>query len=266
MPELAEVEFYRRKWITDHTIKFNRVFSRREKRVYRKFQGEPEELKNQCLLESYAHGKQMLFQFSGDIWLGIHLGMTGALHVFSGEYAPDRHDHLVLFRADGRVYAFRDPRQFGLLLLEKSKVLPERWKKLPPQILDSGFTREYLKLFLQKHSKSPIKSVLLRQECFPGIGNWMADEVLFQSGIHPECPSGKIVNQKLTQLYEKMQTVCKESIRIIAPDWGTPPDSWLFSHRWRDGGICPQSGCSLQRIKIGGRTSCFSPEIQVYGV
>jgi len=266
MPELAEVEFYRRKWISDHSLKFQRVFSRREKRVYRKFQGEPDELTNQSLLESYVHGKQMLFHFTASLWLGIHLGMTGALHVFKGEYVPDKHDHLVLFREDGRVYVFRDPRQFGLLLLEKGKNVPERWENLPPQILDDSFTRERLKSFLKKHSKAPIKSVLLRQECFPGIGNWMADEILFQSGIHPECPSGNIERQKLTLLYETLQMVCVESIRIIAPNWGTPPDSWLFTHRWRDGGICPQSGCSLQRINVGGRTSCFSPEIQVYGV
>ena len=32
------------------------------------------------LTSSFTHAKQMLFRFSSDLWLGLHLGMTGSLH------------------------------------------------------------------------------------------------------------------------------------------------------------------------------------------
>ena len=39
--------------------------------------------------------------------------------------------------------------------------------------------------FLQRRARAPIKAVLLMQERFPGIGNWMADEILWRAAIHP---------------------------------------------------------------------------------
>jgi formamidopyrimidine-DNA glycosylase len=37
------------------------------------------------------------------------------------------------------------------------------------------------------------------------------------------------------------------------------PDSWLFNHRWENGGLCPKTGVPLVREEIGGRTTCWSP-------
>src|SRR5205823_390609 len=60
------------------------------------------------LLSSDRRGKRMLFKFSGDnpeiigacedirSWLGIHLGMTGKIHVQPPNYRPTKRDHLVL--------------------------------------------------------------------------------------------------------------------------------------------------------------------------
>ena len=46
--------------------------------------------------------------------------------------------------------------------------------------------------FLARHPKLPMKAVLLLQPGFPGVGNWMADEILwranairFSSPCHP---------------------------------------------------------------------------------
>src|SRR5205085_12636747 len=50
------------------------------------------------LLDSEARGKRMLFRFSGDNWLGLHLGMTGRLRVEAANFRPGKHDHLVLYQ------------------------------------------------------------------------------------------------------------------------------------------------------------------------
>ena len=39
---------------------------------------------------------------------------------------------------------------------------------------------------------APVKAVLLMQERFPGIGNWMADEVLWRAAIHPRRAAGTL--------------------------------------------------------------------------
>ena len=54
----------------------------------------------------------MLFTFSGDYWLGLHLGMTGCLHSEEVDYSPQKHDALVLFQAK-RHWFFGTPGNLG---------------------------------------------------------------------------------------------------------------------------------------------------------
>jgi formamidopyrimidine-DNA glycosylase len=90
----------------------------------------------------------------------------------------------------------------------------------------------------------------------------MADEILWRARIHPATLPTSLSPWKKNRLHEKIKEVCQDAMEVIGTDWGTPPDSWLFNHRWRKGGHCPVTGKPLQYETIGGRTSCFSPSIQ----
>ena len=47
--------------------------------------------------------------------------------------------------------------------------------------------------------------------------------------------------------------------RYLPPDLNAHiPQSWLFWHRWADGGRCPRSKQPLVREEVGGRTTCWS--------
>jgi formamidopyrimidine-DNA glycosylase len=100
------------------------------------------------------------------------------------------------------------------------------------------------------------------QERFPGIGNWMADEILWRAAIHPRQPAGSLDAVCTKTLYREIRWVCREALRIIGRKWDDPPDSWLFNHRWQKGGTCPRTGAKLQHAAIGGRTTCWSPARQ----
>lgn len=262
MPELAEVDYYRRQWDPGLGKKICAIKIHADKRLFRgvntaAFIGALTEAK---LLTSYAHGKQMLFQFS-TACVGVHLGMTGELFTKKLPYAPDKHDHLVL-ETQTHALVFRDPRLFGRVRFDAGKKLPAWWTALPPQVLDGVFTNETLTAFLSRRKKAPIKAVLLMQERFPGIGNWMADEILWRASIHPAQSAGSLDKRQTTRLYKEIKQVCHDAMEVIAPDWSEPPDSWLFNHRWKDGGICPKTGKPLVREEIGGRTTCYSPARQ----
>ena len=99
MPELAEVEFYRRRWGVGQGQPIARVALHAGKRVFRGTNTDAlrRNLRGARLLSSEAHGKQMLFHFSRHGWLGVHLGMTGELRVEPAAYAPAPHDHLVFY-------------------------------------------------------------------------------------------------------------------------------------------------------------------------
>ena len=103
------------------------------------------------------------------------------------------------------------------------------------------------------------------QERFPGIGNWMADEVLWRAGFHPEAKAGAFGPLSVRKLHRTMREVCADAMRVIGKDWGDPPASWLFNHRWKDGGSCPRTKEPLHRAEVGGRTTCWSPARQRLG-
>ena len=77
MPELAEVDYYRRQWNPGLNSKVLRIHLHGEKRIFR---GNDlslfPKIAGQKLTSSESAGKQMLFRFTNNFWLGLHLGMT----------------------------------------------------------------------------------------------------------------------------------------------------------------------------------------------
>ena len=102
MPELAEVEYFRKRWDAGLGKRIVAVQLHGEKRLFRETDARAIEhhLVRQKLLYSVGRGKQMLFALSGGNWLGIHLGMSGKLRVEAANFETGKHDHLVLRQKD----------------------------------------------------------------------------------------------------------------------------------------------------------------------
>lgn len=263
MPELAEVLYFSRQWAPGKGLHIKQVTLRPRARVFRRTRPDrlAQSLANSRLLDVATHGNRMLFLFSGRTWLSVHLGMTGELLAREPGTTPDPHEHLVLHQKD-RDLVFRDPRMFGEIQAGQSSGPPDWWKNLPPQPTHRSFTLKRTRENLARHARAPVKAVLLRQECFPGIGNWMADEILWRAGIHPSRRTGSLTPRESTTLHRMAVEVSRDAVRVIGRNWGTPPDSWLFNHRWKDGGRCPRTGDALVRETLAGRTTCWSPARQ----
>lgn len=272
MPELAEVEFFRRRW---HEAaagrRIRRVLTHDGKKLFRAAPADKlrAALAGATLRDSATAAKQMMFRFSGGSWLGIHLGMSGELFVADAGYSPGKHDHLVLCTVR-HTLVFRDPRMFGKIEFSQGTEPPVWWTRIAPPILGPEFTVDAVTAFLRRRIRAPIKAVLLMQERFPGIGNWMADEILWRAAIHPGRPAGTLSPREIRTLWRECRQVCRLALRNIAGYGGklptdlnvNIPDSWLFNHRWANGGRCPKTGAALIRTEIGGRTTCWSPARQ----
>lgn len=268
MPELAEVEFMRGRWGAGLGERIVAVETHPRARVFRgvDLRALATTAAGATLRASFRTGKQMLFELEPAGWLGLHLGMTGELRVEAATYSAEKHDHL-LFRQSGRALVFSDARMFGAVTWTPGAEPPGWWRGRPPEIIEPGFTRAHLRAFLARRARAPIKAVLLMQDMFPGIGNWMADEVLWRARIHPGRPAGGLTEAESGTLHRELRYVCRQALRSVGrggPDgsWGDPPRGWLFHERWAEGGTCPRTGVSLVRETIGGRTTCWSPGVQ----
>jgi formamidopyrimidine-DNA glycosylase len=271
MPELAEAEFFRKRWSAGHGAKVTAVRLHEGKKVFRGTNTAllKKKLTGATLLDSSTAAKQMLFHFSGGSWVGVHLGMSGELRVEAPDYPPAKHDHFILVQKK-RQLVFNDPRMFGRVLFHSGKTPPAWWTRIAPAILSKEFTVGAVTSFVRRRARTPIKAVLLMQERFPGIGNWMADEVLWRAAIHPKRLAGSLSPAEIKTLHGECRRVCQLALTTIAGKGNRLPPhlnahipkTWLFWHRWEDGGKCPRTGVRLVRQEVGGRTTCWSPARQ----
>ena len=263
MPELAEVEYYRQQWNPGLGAKVLAVELRDGKRNFRGIDLKAllHGLSGAKLLGSEARGKQMAFRFSRGNWLAIHLGMTGALRVEAPAFVAAKHDHLLL-RQRRCALVFSDPRQFGRVLHFQGADEPPWWSAIAPALTSEAFTRETLRDALQRHRRLPIKGTLLLQKHFPGVGNWMADEILWRTSIDPRCASGEISGARIGALWKAIRFVCSGAMKHVSGDFSDPPRNWFYHERWKAGGHCPRDGAVLNRATVGGRTTAWCPRCQ----
>jgi formamidopyrimidine-DNA glycosylase len=272
MPELAEAEFFRKRWhLAGRGQRITGVLAHERARVFRGTDVAMliQHLPGARFLDSEARAKQMIFRLGPRAWLGVHLGMSGELRAERSGYAPRKHDHLVLLTRR-HALVFADPRMFGRVLFHLGDEPPDWWTKIAPAITSDEFTVDGVAAFVRRRSGAPIKAVLLMQERFPGIGNWMADEILWRAAIHPARRAGSLSEGETKTLWHECQKVCALALATIAGKGDDLPAnlnvhiprSWLFWHRWEDGGLCPKTKQPLLRKEIGGRTTCWSPARQ----
>jgi len=263
MPELAEVEWYRKQWDVGIGDEISDLRVHRQNRVFRGVNTRAlrENLVGNKLLTSATRGKRMLFRLSGDNWLGIHLGMTGKIHVESASFRRNKHDHLILYQPE-RALVFTDSRQFGRVRFHHGPDEPDWWERGVPEIISPEFDRKFVDQFLERHPKAPIKAVLLMQSGFSGIGNWMADEILWRAGILPSKRTGKLSESERAALFQATKFVVRKSLQTLGKDFSDPPRNWLIHQKWKRDGRCPRHRTPLRRATIGGRITAWCPSCQ----
>ncbi|KAG2186362.1 hypothetical protein INT43_002800 [Umbelopsis isabellina] len=109
----------------------------------------------------------------------------------------------------------------------------------------------------------PIKALLLDQAFSAGVGNWVADEVLWNAKIHPAHYTNELSDEECERLHENILYVCRAAADADA-DWEKFPKHWLFMHRWSKGKgeVILPDGNKLSYETVGGRTSAFVAEVQ----
>lgn len=62
------------------------------------------------------------------------------------------------------------------------------------------------------------------------MGNWVADESLYQARIHPEQTAHSLTPEQAAALHWWIQEVCTTAAAVDA-DADRFPEDWLFHHR-----------------------------------
>ena len=137
-------------------------------------------------------GKYLVWELADEVFLLVHLRMTGTLLLDPAPGVLYRRVRFVL--SDGHELAFCDPRRFGTgqLVVGSDALKAFFATRVGLEPLGSELTGETLRA-LAKGRRAPIKAFLLDQRRIAGVGNIYADEALFRAGIHPLRPTGRLI-------------------------------------------------------------------------
>jgi formamidopyrimidine-DNA glycosylase len=201
------------------------------------------------------HGKWLLAS-AGKSTVLMHFGMTGRLSW--GRDADGRHRHdRVVFRCTGGELRYRNMRKFGGVWLARAGEDPaEVMGPIGPDALELDWERfdELL-----RRRRGALKPALMDQKMIAGVGNLLADEVLWRARINPRTKVRALGKRRRRRLYDTLVEVTKECNRH-----GRIPseEGWLTGVRDQRGASCPRCGTRLRRATIGGRTACWCPRCQ----
>ena len=286
MPELAEVETVRlrlnkimkgkkiREVVVDNKDRFFFAFAT------------PLEvqkaLKGAKVTGSGRRGKYFWLELDRKPWPIFHLGMTGNISILIPQKKAahekiwggvklwsesGRHDRerlwfcrLLLTLQDKTEIALLDPRRFGRMWLTEDPLKHPRISRLGPDPLVNFPSGKDLGLKLKKR-RGPIKAVLLDQKLFAGIGNWLADEILYQAKLSPHRSAISLSTAEVKTLRDKVLLVCKKAVSVSA-DYERFPGTWIFPHRWGKGKNAEVAGQKIIFEEIGGRTTAWVPTRQ----
>jgi formamidopyrimidine-DNA glycosylase len=98
------------------------------------------------------------------------------------------------------------------------------------------------------------------QRFVAGVGNLVADEVLWQAKLHPRRTVESLDDLERLRLYRTMHAVLKEMVANF--DYVPRKRGWLSHVRGRAGAVCPRCSTPLARITAAGRTTYFCPSCQ----
>ncbi|MFQ6022353.1 MAG: Fpg/Nei family DNA glycosylase [Acidiferrobacterales bacterium] len=231
-------------------------------------------LETKKVLAVCRRGKQLWFQLDRPPHPLFHFGMTGAFRIPStgslqlksgpkenDAHWPPRFVKICLFFDNGGELVMTDARRLGRILLRDDPMNE-------PPINELGFDpllalpgpKAFVKV-LRKRS-AVIKSLLLNQRFAAGVGNWIADEVLYQAGIDPRRRADSLSDHEARLLRRKLKSVIETAVAANAED-ERYPRTWLFHRRWRK--RCDATtvhGEPIEHITIAGRTTAWVPAVQ----
>lgn len=272
MPELPEVETIRRtlcQHILEQTIEDVLIRWPGAVRGWDIFPFE-QVVKGRRILSVDRRGKYLLIHLDEDWSLLAHMRMTGRLNFHAEPREPEKHTHVVFKLSNGELH-FTDTRKFGRILLVPTQECSNHPSLciLGPEPLEDDFTPQVLGERLKRRSVA-LKIALLDQKVVAGLGNIYVDESLFQAGLSPERAANSLSHKELKALHASIRTVLQAGIDAKGTSFRDYRDAngekgsfqMALQVYGRGGEKCTHCGSSLERRRLGGRTTVFCTHCQ----
>lgn len=214
-----------------------------------------DDLEGRRFAEPERHGKWLLARTDGPTVL-LHFGMTGQLVCCRVADQLQTHDRVVFTVADDRQLRYRDQRKLqGLWLADEAGVARTLDRQGPDamEIDRAGFEAALA------GRRGSVKSTLTDQARLAGLGNLLADEILWRARLHPARRTSDLSDEERAGLYTELRGTLRSAVRAGRVP---PRSSWLTGHRDGTDPVCPRCDGPLRRGRVAGRGTVWCPRCQ----
>lgn len=284
MPELPEVQTIvsdlNRK-LKGHSI--TKIWTDWPKSFFSAFPLVKKNIIGRQIIRVRRRAKNILIDFKGGKTLLIHLKMTGHLlyrdknwkskakkdHPFHDSY--NQYIRTVFHLNRSKELAFSDLRRFGeIVLLDSDKENElKRLKELGPEPLDKKFN--YCRFKKRLNGKTgQIKSALLDQSFIAGIGNIYADEILWESKIHPKAKISRLSDKQKKNLFQAIKKILQLAVKHRGTSMSDYRDAEgkkggyqnIIRVYQRKGERCYRCYTPIKKTKVNNRGTNYCPHCQ----
>ena len=214
---------------------------------------------DQRIVRIDRRAKLIFIWLENGLAINAHLKLTGRLLVREKGDPPDEWQHVVLTLSGQKELRFCDLRKFGWLRVLTKDQIGAELAKYGPEPLDDLT----LVLFNQAlaSTRRAVKTVLLDQTKFAGIGNIYANDALFLAKINPSRPANDLSVQEGARLFEALETVLKAGLKYRGASDNHYLDAFGKKGQYQNHFLvygrtnqpCPNCQGKIERKMIGGR-------------
>ena len=210
-------------------------------------------------INSFTIGKKTYIPLAGNHFYQYHLGMTG---YWSRNIT--KHSHFKLSSNNTELY-FCDIRKFGNHCIIAGSDINLRNSLFDPLRKDYDINLHYEHLIDNIGKRRNICNILLDQNFFPGIGNYLKSEILYISELHPDAKWGQLSKKNIFCLLKNSKSIVNASYQnggAELKDFRNPNKKSSFNLAVYAKKFDPKGNPVESILTKDNRRTWFSPKVQ----
>ena len=221
--------------------------------------------------DSYAKGRWLFISL--DPGYILVLGECGGkiLYHSAGMKLPEKYHLFLKFKDDSALTAMTQ--MWGAMELFETGQEKERKyvKDMRTTPVDPEFTFNYFSALIDEllqGEKRSVKSLLTQEQLIPGLGNAIAQDIMFNARLHPRHSLADLTTGQRRELF----TAITDTLHEVIYKGGRNDETNLFGKpggyvRLMDcaaaGKACPECGRTVEKMQYLGGACYFCPKCQV---
>jgi len=231
----------------------------------------PLELIKDLTLEDIERiGKRIVFVFSNEYFLVLHLMIRGRLHWHDAGYEiPKKRGLATLDFCNGTLLITEvSSKKRASLHLVKGREQLKSFDRGGLEMLEASLKEFHKAIKAENHT---LKRTLTDPRILSGIGNAYSDEILHHAGLSPILQTKNLTKAQIEQLYVSIRIILTERTQWMQEEVGEGFPQKVTAFRddmtvhGRYGRPFPKCGARVQRIRYSSNETNYCPGCQTGG-